>query len=80
MNDLKTEIKKVLYRFLQDGISSDEATQQIVEIISNIKKFDFDASALPILEQAQLRMILSTGKVHIKVVTDNNTAPGGSGD
>ena len=31
---LKTEIKKVLYRFLQDGISSDEAAQQVLDLFA----------------------------------------------
>lgn len=30
----KTEIKKVLYRFLQDGISSDDAAQQVLDLFS----------------------------------------------
>ena len=30
---MKTEIKKILYRFLQDGLSSDDASQQILDLI-----------------------------------------------
>jgi hypothetical protein len=31
---MKTEIKKILYKFLQDGISSDDATQQVLDLFS----------------------------------------------
>jgi hypothetical protein len=37
---MKTEIKKVLYRFLQDGISSDDAAQQILDIFGWVKVYD----------------------------------------
>lgn len=29
---MKTEIKKILYKFLQDGISSDDAVQQVLDL------------------------------------------------
>ena len=29
---MKTEIKKILYKFLQDGITSDDAAQQILNL------------------------------------------------
>lgn len=31
---MKTEIKKILYKFLQDGISSDDAAQQVLDLFS----------------------------------------------
>ena len=31
---MKTEIKKILYKFLQDGISSDDVTQQVFDVFS----------------------------------------------
>ncbi len=34
----ETEIKKVLYRFLQDGITSDDAVSQIMKIFTPINK------------------------------------------
>ena len=42
---MKTEIKKILYKFLQDGISSDDAAQQVLNLfgVSNsnlLSKFD----------------------------------------
>jgi hypothetical protein len=38
---MKTEIKKILYRFLQDGISSDDAAQQVLDLFSVSKRFNF---------------------------------------
>lgn len=29
---MKTEIKKILYKFLQDGITSDDAAQQVLDL------------------------------------------------
>lgn len=31
---MKKEIKKILYKFLQDGISSDDAAQQVLNLFS----------------------------------------------
>ena len=37
---MKTEIKKILYKFLQDGITSDDAAQQVLDLfsVSNAKR------------------------------------------
>jgi hypothetical protein len=29
---MKTEIKKILYKFLQDGVTSDDAVQQVLDL------------------------------------------------
>lgn len=65
---MKTEIKKILYRFLQDGISSDEAAQQVLNLFAVIDSFDIDATGLTPKEQLEFRMLMSTGKVKIKIV------------
>lgn len=32
---MKTEIKKILYKFLQDGITSDDAAQQVFDVVGS---------------------------------------------
>ena len=44
---MKTEIKKILYKFLQDGITSDDAAQQVLDLFDvsgslPVKRYDID--------------------------------------
>ena len=65
---MKEKIRKI-HSELNDGrITVSQATEQVLDLLAVIDSFDFDATKLTPKEQFQLRMLLSDGKVNVKIV------------
>ena len=65
---MKEKIRKI-HSELNDGrITVSQATEQVLDLLAVIDCFDIDGSELSNKEQFELRMIMSTGKVNIKIV------------
>ena len=65
---MKEKIRKI-HSELNDGkITVSQATEQVLDLLAVIDSFDFDATQLTPKEQFELRMLMSSGKVNIKIV------------
>jgi len=65
---MKEKIKKI-HSELNDGrITVSQATEQVLDLLAVIDCFYIDGSELSNKEQFELRMLMSTGKVNIKIV------------
>lgn len=65
---MKEKIREI-HSELNDGrITVSQATEQVLDLFAVIDNFDFDATQLTPKEQLELRMLLSSGKVNIKIV------------
>ena len=67
-NDMKAEIVQIDTQLEQENITNKEAQKQLCDLFSVIDCFDIDGTELSFKEQLELRMIMSTGKVKIKIV------------
>lgn len=67
---MKTEEKiKKIHSELNDGrITVSQATEQMLNLISAINRFDIDGSKLSIEDQHELRRLFWDGNVNIKIV------------
>jgi len=64
----KEKLNQILDSLYDRVIEPCEAKQQILDLINNIDCFDFDATELTSKEQFELRMLMSDGKIKIKIV------------
>ena len=78
---MKAEIKKILYKFLQDGISSDDAAQQILNLFSTRNDIPKNELIFKLIEHIETEkggeiknyentMLCSKGKVVLTINID----------
>ena len=65
---MKEKIRKIHSELNNGKITVSQATERVSDLLAVIDCFDFDATQLTPKEQLELRMLLSSGKVNIKIV------------
>jgi len=65
---MKNDIIEILQQHKLGHIPEKQALNELCDLFSVIDCFDIDGTELSFKEQLELRMIMSTGKVKIKIV------------